>query len=296
MRSLLYYALVAGSLIQLQCNSRSAVRIPYPAPLPDTVALTFLPGIVSKDSLDFNAAFSPDGRSFYFSRSPAGGYDILVSKHDGTRWQEAELAPFSEKQYSEADAIFAPDGNLYYISNRPRDAHDTIPDFDIWFVRPLPNGKWSAPENLTIVNSDSTEYYVSFAANGNLYFASSRPGGYGQEDIYVSRYVDGHYTTPVNVGPTINTDHSEHDPCISSDEQTLYFTSVNRSDGYGEGDIYYSKKTPDKKWNIAQNMGPQINTPTYEYCSYISPDGKYFFFSSNYDVKWVDLKELGVSF
>lgn len=288
MSSPISYALVACSLILTQCNTSIVTQIPYPTPLPDSIALTFLPGIVSKDSLDFNAAFSPDGKSFYFSRSPHHNYDILVSHHDGKRWQEPVLVPFAETAYAEADAVFAPNGNLYYISNRPRNAADTIPDFDIWFVRPLPNGKWSAPENLAIVNTDSTEYYVAFAENGNLYFASSRPGGYGQEDIYVSKLENGHYTTPENLGPTINSPQSEHDPCVTKDEQTLLFTSVGRPDGYGEGDIYYSKKEPGQKWNIAQNIGKHINTPSYEYCSYLTPDGMYFFFSSNYDVKWID--------
>lgn len=34
--------------------------IAYPEPSPDSVAIPFLPGVVSKDSLDFNAAFSAE--------------------------------------------------------------------------------------------------------------------------------------------------------------------------------------------------------------------------------------------
>jgi hypothetical protein len=34
-------------------------------------------------------------------------------------------------------------------------------------------------------------------------------------------------------------------------------------------------------------MGISINTKAYEYCPYLSPDGKYFFFSSEYEVKWI---------
>jgi hypothetical protein len=266
--------------------------IPYPEPTPDSVATDFLPGIVSADSLDFNAAFSPDGNSFFFSRSRHGKWVILVSVYTGNHWTFPVPAPFSESQYSQADATFGPDGSLYYISNRPRNATDTTPDFDIWVVRQLEGGSWSTPENVEGVNSDSAEYYVSLSANGNLYFASSRTGGYGDHDIYVSRFDAGRYSTPENLGPAINGPQMEHDPCISGNEEVLYFTSVDRKDGYGSGDIYFSRRQPDRGWSAGQNAGPRINTPTYEYCTYITPDQKYFFFSSDYDVKWIDARYL----
>ena len=50
------------------------------------------------------------------------------------------------------DPAFAPDGKLYFISNRPKDQSDTIADYDIWFVAPLADGRWSAPENLKSIN------------------------------------------------------------------------------------------------------------------------------------------------
>ena len=44
----------------------------------------------------------------------------------------------------------------------------------------------------------------------------------------------------------------------------------------------------NKKWMQAVNLGSTFNTKLYEYCPYISPDLKYFFFSSESDVKWID--------
>lgn len=292
MRYVLYCSLIGALLTAPCCNTTPDMGIPYPSPLPDSVALRFLPGIVSRDSLDFNAAFSPDGSTFYFGRSANGGWQILQTRYDGKNWGTPEPAPFSEKQYSQADPFFGPDGTLYYISNRPRDAADTIPDYDIWFVRPQADGRWSAPENLRAVNSDSTEYYVSVADNGNIYFASSRPGGLGDHDIYVSRRVNGSYTAPRNLGPAVNSPAMEHDPCISKDDQLLYFTAVERKDSYGSADIYYTRKGADAQWAPAKNAGRRVNTDTYEYCSYLTPDGRYLFFSSNLDVKWIDTRYL----
>jgi hypothetical protein len=289
--------IVIFSFVLLQCTTarRENIALPliaYPGPYPDSTALKFLPGIVSADSLDFNSAFSPDGQSFYFARSWHGKWRILVSRFSEGHWSDPEIASFSEKEYSQADATFGPDGSLYYISNRPRSSSDTIPDYDIWVVRQQNDGSWSAPENVAGVNSDSTEYYVSLAGNGNLYFASSRPGGLGDHDIYVSRLVNDQYTAPENLGASINGPQMEHDPVVSRDEQYLFFTSVDRRDSFGSGDIYFSKRSSNNQWSTAINVGSKINTPTYEYCSYITADEKYFFFSSNFDVKWIQLSAL----
>lgn len=273
-------------------NENSGVHIQYPEPSPETSPLIFLPGVVSKEGLDFNSAISPDGRSFYFSRSQRGQWDIFVSTHDGKNWAEPVLASFSDPRYSEADPAFSPDGKLYYISNRPKHEMDTLSDFDIWFSEPSSDGQWSAPENLVPINSDSAEYYISFARNGNAYFGSSRKGGFGGEDIYVSRMVNGEYTMPENLGSAINTKESEHDPCIWPNEERLVFKSENREDGFGQADLYVARLTNEKTWTQATNLGSKFNTHTYEYCPYLTPDARYFFYSSEFDIKWINAEAL----
>lgn len=285
MKSLLYLYLVL--ILLTNCTFEKKTEIPYPIPVPDSVVLTFMPGVVSSDSLDFNSAFSPDGKTYYFCRAKKGKWDIYQVVLNKNKEYTVTLAPFSEEQYSQADPFILSDGTIYYISNRPKNERDTIQDYDIWRVRPNGNETWSLPENVEGVNSDSTEYYVSLAKNGNLYFASTRKGGYGGLDLYVSKLLNGEYTTPENLGTSINTATDEHDPLITPDEKAIIFTSYNRPNGYGEADLYYSQKNIHE-WLPATNMGKRFNTPTYEYCPNFSPDGKYFFYSSEYNVKWID--------
>ncbi len=285
------YSILAILFCLLTQCLREGIKIPYPASVPDSTSLVFLPGIVSGNGLDFNACFSPKGDAFYFSRSNGGQWDIYETINNGKKWSKPTLAAFSER-YSEADPTFAPDGRLFFISNRPTQANPNKSDYDIWFIRPLESGGWSQPENLTEVNSDSSEYYISFSENGNLYFGSSRPGGFGAEDIYISHLTKGKYTTPQNLGQTINSAQSEHDPCISKDERYLIFKSENRPDGFGEADLYCSKISGGGGWMQAVNLGQKINTSTYEYCPYVSPDSRYFFFSSESDVKWISMEYL----
>lgn len=269
----------------LACDSGSGQRISYHTPIPDGSVLTFLTGIVSSDSFDFNAAFSPDGRCFYFSRRSNGQSDIFVTTVKNGEWSNAKKTSFSTTEYSEADPAFDNQGKLYFISNRPRYSSDSIRDYDIWYVEDASNGEWSSPRSLDIVSSDSSEFYISFSENGDLYFASARQGGLGEEDVYVSRNVNGNYSAPENLGPVINSAHSEYDPGVSPDGEFLVFAS-KRDESFGGADLYGSRK--EMEWRPAVHLDKKINSGSRDFCPYFSEDGKYFFFSSEGDVKWVD--------
>ncbi|THU39182.1 hypothetical protein FAM09_11745 [Niastella caeni] len=256
-------------------------NIHYPEPMPDSLPIIFLPGIVSKDTLDFNSAFSNDGSTFYFARSRNRKYVILETSYKDHKWQEAAISPLFDTLYSNADPFIAADSALYFISNRPKDKNDTTDDYDIY--RMVKQGNtYAGPEYLTGVNSDSTEYYVSVSRSGNIYFSSYRDGNL---DLYMSKRTKNGYDQPINLGVTINSAYDEHDPLIAPDESFLVFTS-SRPGGLGQADLYITHKT-NGQWGNPTNMGSIINTKTYEYCPNLSPDGKYFFYSSEFQVKWV---------
>jgi hypothetical protein len=294
MKTRFILSLVGCAMCTLQCatprpEDQHQSLIEYPQPLPDSIALSFLPGIISsKDSFEFNSIYAPDGKSIYFSRGNKYLHDIYFTTWNGEMWSTPAIAPFAINEYAEGDPFFGPNGKLYFISNRPTSNGDTTLDFDIWSVSHQENDTWSEPENIKAINSDSAEYYVSIADNGNLYFASNRQGGLGSHDIYVSKLVNGNYSPPENLGSSINAVEMEHDPFISKDEQTLFFTSVDRADSFGSADIYYSVRNENGQWAKAKNLGKTINTPTYDFCSFVSPDSKYFFYASEKDVKWIN--------
>ncbi|MDO9554897.1 OmpA family protein, partial [Rhodonellum sp.] len=67
-------------------------------------------------------------------------------------------------------------------------------------------------------------------------------GSYGNEDIYVSiKLSDNKWSSPVNLGPKINTQNQEMTPYLSEDGQTLYFSSNSSEKNRGR-DIYYSHR------------------------------------------------------
>lgn len=277
---------IESSDLQTDCKlSAVSCKLPEIAP-PET----FMPDIVSTDSTEFNAAFSSDGKYFYFSRRINDLTKIFFCGKKGGSWSAPEQVPFST-EFSDADPAFSPIGELYFISNRPQNTNDTTRDYDIWKVVPQSGNQWSEPINVKALNSEQNEFYISFTNEGDAYFSSSRKGGYGAEDIYYCNNKNSKFANPVNLGDKINTIHSEYDPFITADESALIFTSSGRKDSFGQGDLYWSVRAKHG-WKAAKHFGDTINTSTRDFCPYITVDRKYFFYSSQGDVKFIPLNQL----
>jgi len=89
------------------------------------------------------------------------------------------------------------------------------------------------------------------------------------------------WSTPINLGPIVNSTSMDRGPAISKDGLSLYFAS-NRSDSIGFEDIYVSQReSRDDEWGPATNLGPIINTTANEQVPAFSRDGHLMFFASN---------------
>lgn len=252
----------------------------------------FAEGIVSTGKNEVNAVFSKDGKEFYYSLFNSGkGYTIMMMEEKKDGWTKPTVAPFSGK-YSEVDMFITPDGNqFYYVSKRPfKEGESRSPGYQIWFMNRTSKG-WGEPKNLgPIINSGKRQLYPSVTNNGTIYFGSNR-NGKSDSDIYRSYLKNGIYTIPEKLGDSINTDYDETDVYVSPDESYIIFTAVNKLDGLGSGDNYISFRKKDGSWTKAKNLGSPLNSPYSDFCPMLSPDGKYFFFTSgrrgNDDIYWV---------
>lgn len=145
------------------------------------------------------------------------------------------------------------------------------------------------PQNLgKDINSRYDEYWPSLSADGKtmvftvkLPIDATNPEVFHnrQEDFYYSEFEDGHWTPAKPVGPPLNTPGNEGAQTISADGKLMIFTGCNRRDGYGNCDLYISKKEGEQ-WTIPQNMGKPINTPAKETQPSISSDSKSIYFAS----------------
>lgn len=268
------------AILFANCEKNSKSLIHYPQPLPQDRPFIFLKDLVSKEDLDFNTTFSPDGKTFYFSRSVNRKYHIMETSWNDNSWSEPIISPLFDTTYSNTDPFFDAEGSLYFISNRPSTISDQTDDYDIYKMEKGASGLLPA-KPITEINSDSIEYYVSVAKNGNIYFASYISGNL---DLYKSVKVGSTYEKPILLRE-LNSESEDHDAFIAPDESYIIFAST-RKGGLGEADLYFSKNE-DGQWTTPVNLGNNINTATYDYCPYITPDNEFFFYSSDFDVKWI---------
>jgi Tol biopolymer transport system component len=186
----------------------------------------------SGDYDDYDLTMSPDGNRVYFTsnRPPDGVGPVLENSDiwyvDRTEDGWGDPVRFPEPVNSEARDLYpsqSRDGYVYFFSLRS----GGFGDFDLYRVAPLDDG-FGVPENLgPSINTAENETDACISPDGDyLVFTSTREGGYGSGDLYVSfRTEDGGWTRAVNLGETVNTEHLEFCPSVSRDGRYLFLTS-----------------------------------------------------------------------
>jgi hypothetical protein len=228
---------------------------------------------------------SPDGREIYFLR----GNDLLVARRptpDSEWGQASKHGPPLDDPGGEGVGCITPDGLTLFLDSFRPGGYGSL---DLWMTtRATVDSNWDAPTNLgAVVNSASGDFAASISTDGlELYFTSSRPGGSGAADIWMTKRarVSDAWGTPINLGPTLNSSTDDVSACISPDGLLLFFAS-RRSGGYGSGfglcDIYVARRLTTKDpWGVPVNCGSVVNTPSVEWMVRISADGSMLYFHS----------------
>lgn len=243
----------------------------------------FAPGLISTGFREHTSpVFSPDGKEVYFHTAfSTYPRPILVMYYENNKWSYPQVAPFSGK-YEEDNANFSPDGKkLVYSSYRPLSGEgEPKNDPDIWLIEKTKTG-WSEPKNLgSPINSNHRETFPTLTKDGTLYFYFRPEDESIPSDIYKSKYLNGKYLKPEALDDNINSDYRDAFTAFPPDESYMIFAS-NRPGGFGRADLYISFREEDGSWSKAKNMGENINSVETEGSPHISPDGKYFFFTSD---------------
>jgi len=166
-------------------------------------------------------------------------------------------APVNSPATEQAPAL-SPDGlSLYFSSDRPGGLGAT----DLWVSqRDCGECPWNAPVNLgSVVNSTAGDAGPSLSIDGHLlFFTSSRSGGQGLNDIYVSRRTnpkdDFGWRPPVSLGGEVNTAAFEAGPeYLQSAEGGVANFYFNRGPTGTSQDIYLAAVTRD-----GETLGPAV--------------------------------------
>ena len=200
-----------------------------------------------------NPAFSRDEHLMFFQSDRSGGFggiDIWVSrrchKHDDFDWQPAvnlgaglnSAAGDNAPSYFENDDEGVP--QLYFASNRP----GGFGGLDIYLSEQTADGSFGPAVLVTELSSPGGDSRPSIRRDGlEIFLQSDRTGTMGGVDLWVAtrKSTLDAWSTPVNLGDTINSAFSEQNPYLSFDGRTLLFAS-DRPGGSGGPDLYMSTR------------------------------------------------------
>lgn len=146
------------------------------------------------------------------------------------------------------------------------------------------NNGWSA-SNPVVLNKAADAQNYSYAhpaflntSGTEMIFSSNMPGGFGGTDLYYSKMTGTEWSTPVNLGPEINTNGEEMFPYISKDG-TLYFASSGLP-GLGGLDIFKATGSGANFMN-PENVGAPINSSFDDFGMIIRENNNEGYFTSN---------------
>jgi Tol biopolymer transport system component len=180
---------------------------------------------------------APDGSKLFFASTRPGdpggpdkAFDIYLVEREGQAWGSARrLASFVNSNDYDNYPSVARSGNLYFGSRR----EGGLGRVDLYMSR-FVNGEYQAAENLgPIVNSPATDADPYIAPDESyMIFSSTRDGGYGSGDLYISYRRGRSWTEPRNLGRLANTPEFEYTPLVTPDGRYLFFSR-------GWGEIYF---------------------------------------------------------
>ncbi len=261
---------------------------------PIDVTFTTAGNLLNDARDNYHAVFTENGREVYYMYTHPF-YDAIYhsTKKDG-KWKNPDNLTVK----------FGSDGEFFITGISSDGSQLLLKTFeifeggDIYISAKDDKGEWQRRKKLEEpVNSPYNEEYATFSPNGEkIYFTSTRPGGYGGTDIYVtSRLGNEEWSVPENLGADINSPYNEATPFITPDNSRMFFSSEghNTMGGY---DIFYSDIKPENVYGKPVNIGYPLNTAgdnlfyfplrngTVGYISEVRPEG-----SGGMDLYYVEI-------
>lgn len=269
--------------------------------VPRNFKVTHFNSIINTKFTEYNPVVSADESAMAFTAlRPNTGKtrtgdkfieEIYITYNNSGAWSEPKVIPIAH-DYNVGTAGISADGQKMLIfmggATDPGSLFQIVKAGDVWAKPSLITPSINTPKYL--------ESTASITPDGKtIYFASDRLGGQGGLDIYKTTMgANGTWSSPVNLGNSVNTKANEDAPFIHPDQKTLFFTS----DGHntmGGRDIFVTRMN-DAKWTSPENMGYPVNTTVNDNYFTLIADGTRAYFSSDrkggmggQDIYYIDL-------
>lgn len=210
--------------------------------------------------------------------------DLYESKRDKNgKWSTPVIvAGEVNTESNEGVAAVNRRGNVMYFTRCVVDKKEVF-GCNLYQAKKTGNS-WSSVEKFNIGNDTLVLGHPAMDPEDNfIIFTSDMEGGQGGKDLWMTSYDrrSKGWTTPINLGPEINTPNDEMFPFIREDG-TLYFAS-NGHLGMGGLDIFSAEKKGEQKWGNVTNMKAPINSAADDYGIIFEGNDDRGFFTSNRD-------------
>jgi len=239
-----------------------------------------MPVIPKPEHLDTNinskvseyAAFEMDSTLYFSSLRVKNSKDanevafnkIYTSEIKNTKWQKPQLLDtnINSTYLHNANTCFTNDYKKMIVS-RCKSKNESEFTCELFESSNI-NGKWTElkplPNPINLKGYNTTQpSFAEFNNKTTLFFASNRPGGQGNLDIWYSYLnADGSFENPVNTGSLINTPDDEITPWYVTERKQLFFSSTYHK-GLGGYDIFKSTYN-DSIFTLPENVGYPINS------------------------------------
>ena len=179
-----------GTKMFLYEGRRNAGDILWSEKLTDTWSKPkFLKGKVNSIFRETSLCITRDGNTLYFisdnKKTTQGGTDMYTSERmpDGKWNKPVNMGNLLNSVYDEAAVRLSENDSVLYFSSK---GHNSMGGYDIFFSEKLPDGLWSAPENIgyPINTPDDDLFYYPSAQTKSAYYSTVLEKGIGGKDIY----------------------------------------------------------------------------------------------------------------
>lgn len=203
--------------------------------------------------------------------------DIYTSDFVNDEWTEPVSVGegVNQKNSFEGQPSVSADGKTMYFVSIREDEIGTIDNMDLYKSEMQIDGKWGKAKNLgRKINTTGNEKSPFIHSDSHtLYFSSDGQKGLGGFDIFYCRQdSSGNFTSPVNIGYPINSEHDDVGFFVSADSKTAFFSSNELKNGVGGWDMYsfqlYKEARPEMmriaKGELKDDGGKPITTGKIE--------------------------------
>lgn len=225
---------------------------------------------VNSSSEEFSPVVSPDGNTLYFTRDDNPDIhglekdDIFYCVLKDNQWGPATKMPAPLNNKGDCAVISASTDNQTLLL-RGDFGQDEKTDKEELYISHLTKDGWEKPAKVIIDGYKNTDNDEDFCLSSNktiLISSFENDASLGERDLFVSfLQPDSSWSTPQNLGKTVNTSSNDFSPFLAADNMTLYYSSYGMP-SYGKADIYVTRRLDDtwRNWSPPQNLGNVVNT------------------------------------